>query len=212
MTRYNDEQLSAFPWIVSCDTLKTESLLVKFWSAAEQTGIILSAQLLADLTLLVGEDSKESDWNVELARESLAELDDALNSAAPDGFYFSSQDGDGACFGFWLQDEWVEAFEHMGLGESDHNAELIAELIAGGIDPETIEDSYLGQVEGVTEERAGAAYAQQTAEDCGIVPQSGETPWPLYCIDWDQAWRELSFDGHWLQSTGGGDWLVFRSV
>jgi hypothetical protein len=212
MTRYNDQQLAAFPWIVSCDTLKTETLLVKFWSAAEQTGIILSAQLLADLTLLVGEDSKESDWNDQLASESLAELHDALNSAAPDGFQFGSEEGDGACFGFWLQEDWVEAFEHMGLGESDHNAELIAELIAGGIDPETIEDSFLGQVEGVTEERAGAAYAQQTAEDCGIVPQSGQTPWPLYCIDWDQAWRELSFDGHWLQSTGGGDWLVFRSV
>jgi len=209
MTRYNDEQLSAFPWIVSCDTLKTETLLVKFWSAAEQTGIILSAQLLADLTLLVGEDSKESNWNDQLAGESLAELNDALNSAAPDGFYFSSQDGDGACFGFWLQEDWVEAFEHMALGESDHNAELIAELIAGGIDPETIEDSYLGQVEAVTEEMAGASYAEQLADELGDYKP---TQWPYYCIDWDQAWRELRFDGHWLQSIGGGDWLVFRSV
>ena len=209
MTRYNDQQLAAFPWIVSCDTLKTETLLVKFWSTAEQLGIKLSDSLVADLTLLVGEDSKKSDWNVELARESLAELDDALNSAAPDGFYFSSQDGDGACFGFWLQDEWVEAFEHMGLGESDHNAELIAELIAGGIDPETIEDSFLGQVEAVTEERAGAAYAEQLADELGDYKP---TQWPYYCIDWDQAWRELRFDGHWLQSTGGGDWLVFRSI
>ena len=209
MTRYNDQQLSAFPWIVSCDTLKTETLLVKFWCTAEQLGTKLSDSLLADLALLVGEDSKESDWNDQLASESLAELSDALNSAAPDGFYFSSQDGDGACFGFWLQDDWVEAFEHMGLGESDHNAELIAELIAGGIDPETIEDSFLGQVEAVTEERAGAAYAEQLADELGDYKP---TQWPYYCIDWDQAWRELRFDGHWLQSTGGGDWLVFRSV
>ena len=212
MTRYNDEQLAAFPWIVSCDTLKTETLLVKFWSTAEQLGIKLSDSLVADLTLLVGEDSTESVWDGDLVSDSLAELIGALNSVAPDGFYFSSQDGDGACFGFWLQDDWVEALEHMGLDESDHNPELIAELIAGGIEPGTIEDSFLGQVEGVTEERAGATYAQQTAEDCGIVPQSGQTPWPLYCIDWEEAWRELSFDGHWLQSTGGGDWLVFRSV
>ena len=212
MTRYNDEQLASFPWIVSCDTLKTETLLVKFWSTAEQLGIKLSDSLVADLTLLVGDDSIEADWNDALAAESVTELAEALDCAAPDGFQFSVQDGDGACFGFWLQDEWVEAFEHMGLGDADHNAELIAELIAGGIEPETIEDSFLGQVEGVTEERAGAAYAQQTAEDCGIVPQSGQTPWPLYCIDWEQAWRELRFEGHWLQSTGGGDWLVFRSV
>jgi hypothetical protein len=209
MTRYNETQLATFPWIVSVDTLKTETLLVKFWGVAEQLGINLSDSLLADLTLLVGEDAKESDWNGQLACDSLAELRDDLNSAAPDGFQFSSQDGDGACFGFWLQDDWVEAFEHMGLGESDHNAELIAELISGGIEPETIEDSYLGQVEGVTEERAGAAYAEQLADELGYYKP---TQWPYYCIDWEQAWRELSFDGHWLQSTGGGDWLVFRSV
>ena len=214
MTRYNDEQLASFPWIVSCDTLKTESLLVKFWSTAEQLGVKLSDSLLADLTLLVGEDSRESDWNAWLAGDSLTELIEALDCAAPDGFQFSIQDGDGACFGFWLQDDWVEALDHLGLGDwhPEGWATLISELVAGGIDPETIEDSFLGQVEGVTEERAGATYAQQTAEDCGIVPQSGQTPWPLYCIDWEQAWRELSFDGHWLQSTGGGDWLVFRSI
>jgi hypothetical protein len=214
MTRYNDEQLSAFPWIVSCDTLKTETLLVKFWGITEQLGITLSASLLADLTLLVGEDSKESDWNDQLACDSLAELSDALNSAAPDGFQFSSQDGDGACFGFWLQDDWVEALEHMGLGDwhPEGWAPLISELIAGGIDPETIEDSFLGQVEGVTEERAGAAYAEQLAEEMGASCQVDMVAWPMYCIDWDWAWRELSFDGHWLQSTGGGDWLVFRSI
>jgi len=211
MTRYNDEQLSAFPWIVSCDTLKTENLLVKFWGITEQLGIKLSVPLLADLTLLVGEDAKESDWNDQLASDSLAELNDALNSAAPDGFQFSSQDGDGACFGFWLQDDWVEALAHLGLGDwhSEGWAFLIAELIANGIDPETIEDSFLGQVEAVTEERAGAAYAEQLADELGDYKP---TQWPYYCIDWEQAWRELSFDGYWLQSTGGGDWLVFRAI
>jgi hypothetical protein len=214
MTRYNDDQLASFPWIVSCDTLKTETLLVKFWGIAEQLGITLSAQLLADLTLLVGEDSQECNWNQQLACDSLEELSDALNSAAPDGFQFSSQDGDGACFGFWLQDDWVEALEHLGLGDCDPQgwAMLISELIAGGIDPETIEDSFLGQVEGVTEDRAGATYAEQLAEEMGASCQVDMVAWPMYCIDWDQAWRELSFDGHWLQSTGGGDWLVFRSI
>jgi len=213
MTRYNDEQLSAFPWIVSCDTLKTETLLVKFWCTAEQLGIKLSAPLLADLTLLVGEDAKESDWNDRLASDSLAELSDALNSAAPDGFQFSSQDGDGACFGFWLQDDWVEALDHIGLGDwhPEGWAMLISELIAAGIDPETIEDSFLGQVEGVTEDRAGAAYAEQLADELGDY-NTEPTRWPFYCIDWEQAWRDLSFDGYWLQSTGGGDWLVFRSI
>lgn len=209
MTRYNDEQLSAFPWIVSCDTLKTETLLVKFWGITEQLGITLPSPVHSALELLVGDESKESDWCTALAADTLSELHDALDAAAPEGFNFGNQPGDGACFGFWLQDEWVEAFEYMGLGDADHNAELIAELIAGGIDPETIEDSFLGQVEAVTEERAGAAYAEQLADELGDYTP---TQWPYYCIDWEQAWRELRFDGHWLQSTGGGDWLVFRSV
>jgi hypothetical protein len=113
MTRYNDEQLAAFPWIVSCDTLKTETLLVKFWGTADQLGVKLSDSLVADLTLLVGEDSKESDWNDQLASESLAELIDALNSAAPDGFQFGSEQGDGACFGFWLQEDSFDPFRFL---------------------------------------------------------------------------------------------------
>jgi hypothetical protein len=211
MARYNDEQLSAFPWIVSCDTLKNETLLVKFWCTAEQLGITLLSPVRSALELLVGDESKESDWCTALAADTSSELHDALEAAAPDGFSFGNQPGDGACFGFWLQDEWVEALDHMGLGDCDPQgwAMLISELIAGGIDPKTIEDSYLGQVEGVTEERAGAAYAEQLADELGDYKP---TQWPYYCIDWEQAWRELSFDGHWLQSTGGGDWLVFRAI
>ena len=37
--------------------------------------------------------------------------------------------------------------------------------------------------------------------------------WPLTCIDWEQAWRELRIgDGYWLEDIGGGDWLVFRNT
>ena len=37
-------------------------------------------------------------------------------------------------------------------------------------------------------------YAQELAEDCGDIPNAGSDRWPLYCIDWEYAARELSHD------------------
>ena len=82
---------------------------------------------------------------------------------------------------------------------------------ADGIDPSTAEDSYQGRTEGWSEERAGADYAQQLAEDLGV--KLDQMEWPLTCVDWAAAWRELEIgDGYRLHDIGGGDWLVFRAV
>ncbi len=35
-------------------------------------------------------------------------------------------------------------------------------------------------------------YAQELAEDCGMIPAN--LAWPCTCIDWDQAARELQMD------------------
>jgi len=219
MTRYSSEALAHFPWIASCDTLRLEDLLPKFWSVAEVLALaankpeVLSPATLASLAKLVGEDSREADWDDAEASQTLEELIEALQELAPVGFYFGSQDGDGACFGFWLDESWAEALEHFGFGNDDPTgwAELIAELDADGIDPDTVEDSYCGRAEGWSEERAGADYAQQLAEDLGV--KLDQMEWPLTCVDWEAAWRELEMgDGYSLHSIGGGDWLVFRAV
>jgi hypothetical protein len=212
MTTYTPEQLASFPWIISCDTLRTENLLVKFWGAAEQIGADLT-DLLPDLQRLVGEDSSESDWNDEQAGWALESLAACLQDAAPTGFYFGASEGDGACFGFWLTETWFDAMEHLGFGNDDPTgwAELVARLEADGLDPDNIEDAYQGRAEGWSEERAGADFAEQTAYDSGMV--SDQQHWPLNCIDWDAAWRELQTgDGYRLHDIGGGEWLVFRSV
>jgi len=218
--RYNLEQLASFPWIVSCDTLRPEDLLVKFWSAAEACAVLadrpqlLNANTLASLTKLVGEDSSEADWCDTEAAATLEDLAEVLNDAAPVGFYFGASDGDGACFGFWIDDSWAEALELFGMGDDDPTgwASLIAELDADGIDPDTVEDSYQGRAEGVTEERAGADYALDLFNDSGL-RKASEDGWPFRCIDWDAAWEELRIgDGYRLHSIGGGDWLVFRAV
>jgi hypothetical protein len=206
------EQLASFPWIVSCDTLRTEDLLVKFWSAAEQIGADLT-DLLPDLQRLVGEDSSESDWNDEQACHTLESLTDRLQDAAPTGFYFGASEGDGACFGFWLSDAWSEAMDHLGFGNDDPTgwAELISRLDADGIEPDSIEDAYQGRAEGYSEESAGADFAQELADSNGLVSRMEE--WPVSCIDWADAWRELTLgDGFRLHDIGGGEWLVFRNV
>lgn len=216
---YNSDQLAQFPWIVSCDTLRPEDLLPKFWGVAESCAVwldrpqLLNAETLASLTKLVGEDSSEDDWCDTEAAETLQDLADALNDAAPVGFYFGASEGDGACFGFWLDDSWAEALELFGFGNDDPTgwASLIAELDADGIDPDTVEDSYCGQVEGYNEDNAGANYAQELAEELGV--KLDQMAWPLTCVDWKDAWHELVIgDGYRLHDIGGGDWLVFRAV
>jgi hypothetical protein len=53
----------------------------------------------------------------EHASEDVNALIDALNEYAPHGFYFGSHPGDGADFGFWLEESFIEEFD--GLKVSD---------------------------------------------------------------------------------------------
>lgn len=227
MTLYTSAALAQLPWIVSCDTLRTEDLLVKFWSAAETCAVLserpelINPETLANLERLVGEDSRESDWlngwdgiaGETWASITLGELHNTLNDAAPAGFGFGASEGDGACFGFWLSEDWRDALETLGLGGDDPTgwAELIDRLADDGIDPGNVADAYQGRAEGCTEERAGAWFACELADALGV--KLDQMAWPLTCVDWEAAWRELAIgDGYRLHSIGGGEWLVFRDV
>jgi hypothetical protein len=219
MIHYTPDQLASFPWIVSSDTLRPEDLLPSYWSAAESLAQLagkaspIAADTLADLEKLVGEDSSEADWNDELACQLLEELTDCLQELAPCGFGFGASEGDGACFGFWLSEDWQDALEHLQVDCDDPAdcAALVSELELDGIDPDNVEDAYQGRAEGYSEERAGTDYAQQLAEDLGL--RLDRMEWPFTCVDWEDAWQELRLgDGYRLHDLGGGEWLVFRSV
>jgi hypothetical protein len=221
MTHYNSKQLASFPWIVSSATLRLEDLLPSYWSAVESLAQLagkaspIAADTLADLERLVGEDSSEADWNDELACQLLEELTDCLQELAPSGFYFGASEGDGACFGFWLSEDWQKVVEQLGLDGDDPAglASLIFDFELDWLDPETIEDSYQGRAKGYSEERAGADFAQQLAQDSWLPDGPGGVGWnrwPVSCIDWEDAWQELRLgDGYRLYDLGGGQWLVF---
>ena len=219
-TNYTPEQLAQFPWIVSADTLRPEDLLPKFWNAAETVAVLanrpqlLNPDTLASLAKLVGEDSSESDWSDDEAQQTLDDLFAALDDAAPAGFGFGASEGDGACFGFWLADDWNDCLEHCGFAaDSDPEAlaPVVSTLLASGVDPDNYEDAYQGEAEGYSEDEAGAEFAAQLAEDTEMLQATAQ--WPHTCINWQEAWRELVLgDGFWLQQINGAQWAVFRNV
>jgi len=191
-----------------------EDLLPRYWNAAETLELELSAPLAAELQRLVGVDSSYDDWSDDAAAEAVYALADLLDAAAPCGYYFGASDGDGACFGFWLCDDWRDALHERGIDcETPENvAALLQELDDHGVTAETLCDAYCGTADGWSPEAAGADYAQQLAGDLGV--KLNQMQWPLTCIDWEAAWRELEIgDGYSaIPAEGAGTFHIIRSI
>jgi len=215
MATYTQDQLGAFPWIVSSDTLRVDHLADAYLGAFDQLGKDVPEPFRSDLQqcaayasdLTAPESCDAWDLATQWAFDRLGEL-------APDGFYFGASEGDGACFGFWLEQEWADLLEHCGWAADSDSAALagvIRSLMAGGIDVDNFEDYYQGEAEGYNATEAGADYAAQLAEDLGSIQTTAQ--WPHTCIDWELAWRELELgDGYWLERINGCQWAVFRNV
>jgi hypothetical protein len=110
-----------------------------------------------------------------------------------------------------MPEEWREALEEGGFDpDSDGAAMLLEACIDEGIEPDQLCDAYQGEVTGWTEEHAGRNYAMELADELGSVPDNLQ--WPCTCIDWDEAWRELSFDGFSLHRGPADTWFVLRVV
>ncbi|MGB5133652.1 MAG: antirestriction protein ArdA [Prochlorococcaceae cyanobacterium] len=71
-------------------------------------------------------------------------------------------------------------------------------------DVDDFRDAYQGRWD------SGEDFAYQLAEDLGAVPES--TAWPLTCIDWEAAWRELRIGGDYIDAAAdGGGVHIFRT-
>lgn len=200
---------NAVPGSISHGTLRACDLASAYMAEIERQGLTLDAdcrQLLTDAASRSGE--LVADAEPEEVWEALAKAEELLGETAPFGHYFGAHAGDGSDIGYWLTEEWADALTDRCIDESDWE-QVLAIAEDEGIEPDSLCDAWQGEVGGITEELAGAEYAQQLAEDCGMV--DGSADWPLRCIDWRKAWIELSCDGFSLHELGRSRWAVIRS-
>lgn len=214
MTHYTSAQLVSFPWIVSTDTLRVDHLADAMLGAFDRLKQDVPEPFRSDLQQAaayasdtVGPASCDA-WDV-----ALDWAQQRLNELAPFGFYFGTSEGDGACCGFWLQEDWRDALEERGIDcdDPESTALLLEQFDDYGITPNSLCDAYCGTADGYTEAEAGADYAQTLADDIGAINR--ELAWPHTCIDWLEAWQELETgDGYALIQDTPSSWHVVRSV
>lgn len=206
MPTYSAAQLRRFPWLVSSGTLQLTDCASAWMAALE------AINSLRDLPATNGLDSSDLELLAvaaavpdDLAPAEIERLSwlvyeslfDALDSAAPIGFYFGSHPGDGALLGFWLDETISDSLEPVGCADDPETvAALLQELGANGISLDSIGDAFQGIAYGPTAETAGADFAQETY--ASQLNAADSALWPLRCIDWQQAWQELRCDGYVL--------------
>lgn len=108
-----DAELAASGCVtVSTATLRAQDLLPKFLDALSVVAPEAYQQLMvpgAGFSAVPAhalEDEDDEWWQSEDCAWLLNEiLFDALNEHAPEGYYFGAHEGDGACFGFWSNEE-----------------------------------------------------------------------------------------------------------
>lgn len=80
-----------------------------------------------------------------------------------------------------------EIFEYAdAYDSSSYDIDVINAAIDCDVNLSDIDESYNGKHD------SDADFAEQMADDFGAVPKDAQ--WPLTCIDWDQAARELMYD------------------
>lgn len=92
---------------ISSGTLRTQDLLRAFADELERLVPFNSRQLTFEARSMAEELDSGVGWDdgEEVAKEVLFDLDRELNHlSSPHGLYFGTQEGDGACFGFWREE------------------------------------------------------------------------------------------------------------
>lgn len=114
--------------IVSEGTLRIEDLLRNFAEALETLDQESTYASLIEEARRIADNEQFLEKEPEIAAWVLAELEDALMELAPEGTYFGSHPGDGACFGFWPEEDHEPVFFNEGdwveIGGDDLNYEF----------------------------------------------------------------------------------------
>lgn len=140
------------------------------------------------MTSMTGTESITNDADIIDSREVIERIEYLRNSWAestgndPDDYELS-------------EDDW-----RAGLSD-DETAEIVAlmELASEG---ESLSDWQYGET--LVRNSHFEDYARELAEDIGAIDR--EASWPLYCIDWERAARELQMDYTSLDFDGVTYW------
>jgi len=105
---------------VSSGTLRPEDLIPAFLDVLRSIRPLRRAdrKLIREIDAAIEETGSDF-YEDESAREYLDELFTALDSYAPPYFYFGSNPGDGADFGFWLSEDFAEDFNAVSEISAD---------------------------------------------------------------------------------------------
>ena len=97
---------------------------------------------------------------------------------------------------------WADELSNYPEEDDREAYRLACEDQGQTIDEDGFRETYCGLF------KDGEDYAQELAEELGSVPAG--LAWPLNCIDWASAWRDLTFDGYREEPCSGGWVHIFR--
>ena len=98
---------------------------------------------------------------------------------------------------------WVDGLSAMIDQDEREAYRLECEDQGQTIDEDAFRSAYCGCYS------SGEEYAQELAEEIDSIP--ARLAWPLTCIDWQDAWRELTHDGYREEACSSGGVHIFRS-
>lgn len=191
--------------VVSDGTMRSEDLIPKFLNVLKVYGRDVYDKYVGEnpeVLDLSGMDDETMGWVVD-------ELFDKLNEIAPEGYSFGSQDGDGACYGFWSVDaderKKCEAYiQPVTLYSTTHydDAEAVQSFLRDiGGDVVTVDKQRNGDVLSVNVsgsdddvEAFVDTYKNEygsIVKDCGVDATGWTAPEDIYYIATEQGRKEL---------------------
>ena len=151
----------------------------------------------------------EGDVDEDDIREGIAWV--LATSPAPDAEEYAVHDSSGLP-GFLANTEWPDLEQLVsfadGLADLPNPDEqeayrLECENQGQVIDTDAFRETYRGCWPD------GSTYAMELASETEAMPE--QVSWPMTCIDWDNAWRELTYDGYREEPCSSGGVHIFRS-
>lgn len=98
---------------------------------------------------------------------------------------------------------YAQALDELKDDDDREGYRLLCDDLGQIVEVESFREAYQGC------HRDEEEYAMQLAEETGAIPEG--LGWPCTCIDWEAAWRELTFDGYSSEPCATGGVHVFRS-